>query len=115
MNTRIEQIEKGFIDAMYFARVNEMKMSTQEIKNFLSTNQDNRKRVILHNIDDVLKVNSLLTEDDIMIIVKDSSFYDGLYDHEYPFVDLLDDFYMSHLDIESNSNDVMCWLHYIYA
>lgn len=92
-----------------------MKLSNQEIINFLSTNQNSRKRVILQNIDDVLKVNSLLTEDDIGTLINDSIFYDALYDHNQPFEDILDDFFMNHLDVEENSNDVMCWLHSIYA
>lgn len=92
-----------------------MKLTNQEIINYLSTNQDTRKKVILSNINSVLKVNDLLTNNDIGTIIHDSSFYDDLYDHNVPFIDLLNDWFMSHLDIPENSNDVMCWLHYIYA
>lgn len=92
-----------------------MKLSNQEIINFLSTNQTNRKKVILGNIDSVLKVNELLTDDDISTIIHDSSFYDDLYDYSVPFEYLLDEWFMSHLDIPENNNDVMGWLHYIYA
>lgn len=92
-----------------------MKLSNQEIINYLSTNQTTRKKVILSNIDSVLKVNELLTDDDISTIIHDSSFYDDLYDYSVPFEYLLDEWYMSHLNIPENDNDVMCWLHYIYA
>lgn len=92
------------------------KLTKDEIINYLSINQDTRKRVMLHNIEDIAKVNDLLTEDDISALICDSSLYDALYDHEYPFADVLDDFFMNHLDVEENSNnDVMCWLHSIYA
>ena len=92
-----------------------MKMTTQEIIDYLLVNQDNRKRVIMHNISDVLKVNELLSDNDINIIINDTLFYDALYDHNQPFGDMLDDYFMTHLDIAENSNDVMCWLQSIYS
>lgn len=92
-----------------------MKMTTQEIIDYLSVNRDTRKRVIMHNISDVLKVNELLSEDDINIIINDSLFYDALYDYNQPFEDVLDDYFMTHLDIVENSNDIMCWLQSIYS
>lgn len=92
-----------------------MKLSNQEIINYLTVNQNNRKRVILRNIQNVLAVNELLEDEDISTILHSSSFYDALYDHNTPFEDVLNDFYMLHLDIKENSNDVMCWLHSIYA
>ena len=91
------------------------KLSKQEILDYLSTNQTTRKKVMFKNIDSILAVNELLTDDDISTISHDSSFYDDLYDYNVPFEDLLDDWFMSHLNIEENSNDVMCWLHTIYA
>ena len=92
-----------------------MKMTTQEIIDYLLVNQDNRKRVIMHNISDVLKVNELLSEDDIDIIINDSLFYDALHDYNTPFEDVLNDCFMNHLDIKENSNDIMIWLHSIYS
>lgn len=92
-----------------------MKLSNQEIINYLSTNKTARKKVILSNIESVLKVNDLLAGDDISTIIHDSSFYDDLYSYDISFNDLLDDWYMSHLNIPENNNIVMCWLHYIYA
>ena len=92
-----------------------MKMTTQEIIDYLLVNQDTRKRVILQNISDVIKVNELLSEDDINIIINDTLFYDALYDHNQPFEDVLDDYFMAHLDITENSNDILCWLHSIYS
>ena len=91
------------------------KLTNDEILTYLSVNQDNRKKVILSNIESVLKVNELLTDDDISTIIHDSSFYDDLYDYSVPFECLLDEWHMSHLNIPENGNDVMCWLHYIYA
>lgn len=91
------------------------KLTKAEIIHYLSVNQDTRKRIMLHNIEDIAKVNNLLTDDDINTLINDSSLYDALYDHEYPFSDVLDDFFMGHLDVKENSNDVMCWLHSIYA
>lgn len=92
-----------------------MKLSNQEIINYLTVNQNHRKRVILHNIENVLIVNELLEDEDISTILHSSSFYDALHDHNMTFEDVLNDFYMTHLDIKENSNDVMCWLHSIYA
>lgn len=91
------------------------KLTKDEIINYLSVNQDTRKRVMLHNIEDIAKVNDLLTEDDINTLINDSTIYDALYDYEHPFSDLLDDFFMGHLDVKENTNDVMCWLHSIYS
>lgn len=92
-----------------------MKLTEQEIINYLTVNQNHRKRVILSNIQNVLIVNELLSDEDISTLLHSSSFYDALYDHNMPFEDVLNDYFMNHLDIEENSNDVMCWLHSIYA
>lgn len=92
-----------------------MKLTEQEIINYLTVNQNHRKRVILSNIQNVLIVNELLSDEDISTLLHSSSFYDALYDYNTPFEDVLNDYFMNHLDIEENSNDVMCWLHSIYA
>lgn len=92
-----------------------MKLTEQDIINYLTVNQNQRKRVILSNIQNVLIVNELLNDEDISTLLHSSSFYDALYDHNIPFKDVLNDYFMNHLDIEENSNDVMCWLHSIYA
>ncbi len=91
------------------------KLSKDEILNYLSVNIDNRKKVMLHNIDDILIVNSLLTEDDLSIIMNNNLFYDALHDYNTPFEDVLNDYFMNHLDIKENSNDLMIWLHSIYS
>ena len=91
------------------------KLSKDEILNYLSVNIDNRKKVMSHNIDDILIVNSLLTEDDLSIIIHNHLFYDALHDYNTPFEDVLSDYFMNHLDIKENSNDVMIWLHSIYS
>ena len=95
--------------------MNMNKLSKDEIINYLSVNVDNRKKVMMHNIDDILFVNSILTEDDISTIIHDHLFYDALHDYNYSFECLLDDFFMNHLDAKENSNDVMIWLHLIYS
>lgn len=92
-----------------------MKLTEHEIIKYLTVNQNNRKRVILSNIQNVLIVNELLNDEDISTLLHSSSFYDALYDHNTPFEDVLNDYFMNHLDVEENSNDVMCWLHSIYA
>lgn len=93
-----------------------MKMNKEEIICFLSTNQSQRwKLQALHNIESILAVNELLGDRDIYTILHDCEFYDALHDHNTPFEDVLDNFYMTHLDIEENSNDVMIFLHMIYA
>lgn len=93
-----------------------MKMTNEEIVNFLSTNQSQRWKVqALHNIDDILAVNNLLEDKDIYTILHDCVYYDALHDHNTPFKDLLNDFVMLHLDIKENSNDVMIFLQMIYA
>lgn len=92
-----------------------MKMTTQEIINHLSVNQDGWKVVALHNIDDVIAVNNELDDKDIYTLKHDCEFYDALHDYNTPFEDVLNDFFMLHLDIEENSNDVMIWLQRIYA
>lgn len=91
------------------------KLSKDEILNYLSVNIDNRKKVMLHNIDDILIVNSLLTEDDLSIIIHNHLFYDALHDYNTPFEDVLNDYFMNHLNIKENSNDLMIWLHSIYS
>ena len=91
------------------------KLSRDEIVNYLSVNIDNRKKVMMHNIDDILIVNSLLTEDDLSVIICNHLFYDALHDYNTPFEDVLNDYFMTHLDVKQNSNDVMIWLHLIYA
>ena len=91
------------------------KLSKDEILNYLSVNIDNRKKVMMHNIDDILIVNSLLTEDDLSIIIHNHLFYDALHDYNTPFEDVLNDYFMNHLGIKENSNDVMIWLHSIYS
>ena len=91
------------------------KLSKDEILNHLSVNVDNRKKVMLHNIDDILTINNLLTEDDLNIIIHNHLFYDALYDYNTPFEDVLNDYFMTHLDVKENSNDVMIWLHLIYS
>ncbi|CAL1776985.1 hypothetical protein BRC2024_KCUCJSVR_CDS_0035 [Acinetobacter phage vB_AbaM_KissB] len=92
-----------------------MKMSTQEIIDFLSVNQSAWKKVALKNIEDISAVNDELEEKDIYTLKHDCTFYDALNDHNTPFEDVLNDFFMLHLDIEQNSNDVMIWLQRIYA
>ncbi|AJK27251.1 hypothetical protein BJD49_gp039 [Acinetobacter phage vB_AbaM_phiAbaA1] len=92
-----------------------MKMSTQEIINYLSVNQDAWKKTVLKNIEDVSAVNELLTENDLNTIMHNSEFYDDLFDSYKPFDEILDDYFMLHLDIEQNSNDVMIWLQRIYS
>ncbi|UYL86199.1 hypothetical protein [Acinetobacter phage vB_AbaM_CP14] len=92
-----------------------MKMSTQEIINYLSVNQDAWKKAALKNIDDVSAVNDLLTEDDLSTIKHNSEFFDDLFDSYKPFDEVLDNYFMLHLDIEQNSNDVMIWLQRIYS
>ena len=89
------------------------KMTSEDIKQHLSTNQNIRK-VMLHNFNSITKVNDLLTLDDIYTL-KDHSFYDALHDYNYPFNDVLNDFYLLHLDEKFNSNDVMIWLCEIYS
>ena len=91
------------------------KLSRDEIVNYLSVNIDNRKKVMSHNIDDILIVNILLTEDDLSVIIHNHLFYDALHDYNTPFEDVLSDYFMNHLDIKENSNDVMIWLHSIYS
>ena len=91
------------------------KLPKDKILNYLSVNIDNRKKVMLHNIDKILIVNSLLTEDDLSIIIHNHLFYDALHDYNTPFKDVLNDYFMNHLDIKENSNDVMIWLHSIYS
>ena len=95
--------------------MNMNKLSRDEIVNYLSVNIDNRKKVMLQNIDDILIVNSLLTEDDLSVIIHNNLFYDDLHDYNTPFEDVLNDYFMTHLDVKQNSNDVMIWLHLIYA
>ena len=93
-----------------------MKMTNEEIINFLSNNQSQRwKLQALYNIQDILAVNDLLEDKDIYTILHDCTFYDALYDHNTPFNDLLNDFYMLHLDIKENSNGVMIFLQMIYG
>lgn len=92
-----------------------MKLTEQDIINYLTVNQNHRKRVILSNIQNVLIVNELLSDEDISTLLHSSSFYDALYDHNSSFEDVLNDYFMNHLDVEENSNDVMCWIHSIYA
>lgn len=92
-----------------------MKLTTQEIIDFLSVNQDTWKKVALHNIDDISAVNDELDSRDIYTLRHDCTFYDALNDYNTPFEDLLNDFFMLHLDIKENSNDVMIWLQRIYA
>ena len=93
-----------------------MKMTSEEIINFLSTNQSQRwKLQALHNIEYILTVNDLLEDKDIYTMLYDSTYYDALYDYNTPFEDLLNDFYMLHLDTKENSNDVMIILQMIYA
>lgn len=93
-----------------------MKMTSEEIINFLSINQSQRWKVqALHNIDDILAVNDLLEDKDIYTMLYDCTYYDALYDHNTPFNDLLNDFFMLHLDIEQNSNDIMILLQMIYS
>lgn len=93
-----------------------MKMTSKEIINFLSTNKSERwKLQALRNIEDILAVNDLLEDKDIYTILHDSTYYDALYDYNMPFEDLLNDFYMLHLDIKENSNDVMIILQMIYS
>ena len=91
------------------------KLSKDKILNYLSVNIDNRKKVMLHNIDEILIVNSLLTEDDLSIIIYNHLFYDALHDYNTSFEDVLNDYFMNHLDIKENSSDVMIWLHSIYS
>lgn len=93
-----------------------MKMTNEEIINFLSINQSQRwKLQALHNIDDILTVNDVLEDEDIYTMIHDCTFYDALHDYNTPFDDLLNEFYMSHLDIKENSNDVMIFLQMIYG
>ena len=93
-----------------------MKMTNEEIIIFLSTNQSQRwKLQALHNIDDILAVNDLLEDADIYTILHVGTYYDALHDHNTPFNDLLNNFYMLHLDIKENSNDVMIFLQMIYG
>lgn len=89
------------------------KLTANEIVSYLSVNQNNRKRVMLHNIEDIAKVNDLLSKDDILTVIS-PEFYDAIHDYEYVFSDILEDFFLSHLDEEFNNNDVMSWLHDIY-
>lgn len=91
------------------------KLSKCEIIDYLSVNIDSRKKVMMHNIDSILIINSLLTEDDLSNIIHNHSFYDALHDYNTPFEDVLNDFFMNHLDAKENSNDVMIWLHLIYS
>lgn len=91
------------------------KLTNDEILSYLSVNQDNRKKVMLHNIKDILTVNELLTDNDISDLRQNSALYDALYDHNYPFNDILNDFYLSHLDIKENNSDVIIWLQVIYS
>lgn len=90
-------------------------MTTQEIINHLSINQDRWKVVALHNIDDVIAVNDALEDKDIYTLRHDCVFYDALHDYNTPFEDVLNDFFMLHLDIKENSTDVKIWLQMIYA
>lgn len=93
-----------------------MKLSKQEIINYLSVNQTERWKIIaLHNINDIIAVNDELDDRDIYTFRHDVEFYEALYDYNSPFEDLLNDFFMLHLDIKENSNDVMIWLQRIYA
>lgn len=92
-----------------------MKLTTQEIIDFLSVNQSTWKKVALKNIEDISAVNDELEERDIYTLKHDCTFYDALNDYNTPFEDVLNDFFMLHLDIEQNSNDVMIWLQRIYA
>lgn len=93
-----------------------MKLSNQEIINYLSVNQTERWKIIaLRNINDIIAVNDELDDRDIFTFRQDVDFYEALYDYNTPFEDLLNDFFMLHLDIKENSNDVMIWLQRIYA
>ena len=93
-----------------------MKMISEEIITFLSANQSQRwKLQALHNIESILAVNDLLEDADIYTMLHDSTYYDALYDYNTPFNDLLNDFYMLHLDIKENSSDVMIFLQMIYS
>lgn len=91
------------------------KLTNDEILSYLSVNQDNRKKVMLHNIKAILSVNELLTDNDISDLRQNSALHDALYNHNCPFDDILNDFYLSHLGIKENSNDVMIWLQVIYS
>lgn len=92
-----------------------MKMTNQEIIDFLSVNQSGWKNAALHNIDSISAVNDELEERDIHTLKHDCTFYDALHDYNTPFEDVLNDFFMLHLDIEENSNDTMIFLQMIYA
>lgn len=91
-------------------------MTNQEIIDFLSVNQSDRWKVAaLKNISDIGIVNELLTDADLSTIIHDPNFFDDLFDSYKPFEDVLDDYFMLHLNVDENNNDVMIWLQRIYA
>lgn len=97
--------------------MNKLKLSGEEITQWLSVNKNSYKKHILNNIGLILLLNELLTEDDICTI-KSVKFYDAINDIHCPFEDIINDFYLLHLQSNDGtycfSNDELMQLHYIY-
>lgn len=83
------------------------------IEHFTKTNLNDLKRKMIPMLDNVLSVNELLNDDIISDFRHSAVFYDDL--NTMNFSDFLDHWFISDLDAEQNSKEVMLYLHYVYS
>ena len=95
-----------------------LKMTSQEIRDYLNTNLTDMKRIALDDLPNVLIVNESLSEDDIYQLNINSELYDALYaedEEEYgDLAQIKSDFNLD-VSLENNSKETMINLHTIYA